>query len=65
MCFVKSENELDCMSKAFQIAELAAEAVIDEIEPTMTELQVTGIAQREITETGESWGDTHYTDFLR
>ncbi len=48
MRFVKSENELECMRKAYEISELAVEAIINEIEPGMTELQVIGIAQREI-----------------
>jgi Xaa-Pro aminopeptidase len=50
--FIKSENELDCMRKAYAIAELAIEAIINEIKPGMTELQVTGIAQREIYKHG-------------
>ena len=50
--FVKSENELDCMRQAYAIAELAVEAIINEIKPGMTELQVVGIAQREIYKHG-------------
>ncbi len=50
--FVKSENELDCMRKAYAISELAIEAIINEIKPGMTELQVIGIAQREIYKHG-------------
>jgi Xaa-Pro aminopeptidase len=50
--FVKSENELDCMRKAYTIAELAVEAIINEIKPGMTEFQVIGIAQREIYKHG-------------
>lgn len=50
--FVKSEAELACMRKAFQISELAVEAVLNEIKPGMTELQVIGIAQREIYKHG-------------
>ena len=50
--FIKSENELDCMRKAFEISELAIDAIINEIQPGMTELQVTGIAQREIYKNG-------------
>ena len=50
--FVKSENELSCMRKAYTIAELAVEAIINEIQPGMTELQVIGIAQREIYKHG-------------
>ncbi len=50
--FIKSENELNCMRKAYNIAELAVEAIINEIAPGMTELQVIGIAQREIYKHG-------------
>ncbi|MCK9412516.1 MAG: Xaa-Pro peptidase family protein [Prolixibacteraceae bacterium] len=50
--YVKSENELECMRKAYAIAELAVEAIINEIKPGMTELQVIGIAQREIYKHG-------------
>jgi Xaa-Pro aminopeptidase len=50
--FVKSENELTCMRKAYAIAELAVGAIIAEIKPGMTELQVIGIAQREIYKHG-------------
>ncbi|MDD2311318.1 MAG: Xaa-Pro peptidase family protein [Petrimonas sp.] len=50
--FVKSENELACMRKAYQISELAVEAILNEIKPGMTELQVIGIAQREIYKHG-------------
>lgn len=50
--FIKSENELDCMRKAYTIAELAVDAIINEIAPGMTELQVIGIAQREIYKHG-------------
>ena len=46
--YVKSEGELACMRKAFQISELAVEAILNEIKPGMTELQAIGIAQREI-----------------
>jgi len=50
--FIKSANELTCMRKAYGIAELAVRAIIEEIEPGMTELQVIGIAQREIYKNG-------------
>jgi Xaa-Pro aminopeptidase len=50
--FIKSENELACMRKAYDISELAVEAIINEIKPGMTELQVIGIAQREIYKHG-------------
>ena len=50
--YVKSEGELACMRKAFQISELAVEAILNEIKPGMTELQAVGIAQREIYKHG-------------
>lgn len=50
--FVKSKNELACMRKAFEVSELAVEAILKEIKPGMTELQVIGIAQREIYKHG-------------
>jgi Xaa-Pro aminopeptidase len=50
--FIKSENELACMREAYAISELAVEAIINEIKPGMTELQVIGIAQREIYKHG-------------
>lgn len=49
---IKSRNELALMKKAFQISEKAVDAVLGEIKPGMTELQVTGIAQREIYKHG-------------
>ncbi len=50
--FVKSENELNCMRKAFEISELAVEAILNEVKVGMTEFQVIGIAQREIYKNG-------------
>jgi len=49
---LKSANELKLMRKAFEISEKAIDAILAEIEPGMTELQVTGIAQREIYKNG-------------
>ena len=49
---VKSSNEIALMRKAYQISELAVEAILREIKPGMTELQVIGIAQREIYQHG-------------
>jgi Xaa-Pro aminopeptidase len=46
--FIKSEAELRCMRKAFKVSEKAVDAILGEIKPGMTELQVIGIAQREI-----------------
>ena len=45
---VKSDSEIKLMKKAYQVSEKAVEAVLAEMRPGMTELQVIGIAQREI-----------------
>jgi Xaa-Pro aminopeptidase len=50
--YVKSEAELACMRRAYEISEIAVQAILDEIKPGMTELQVIGIAQREIYKHG-------------
>lgn len=50
--FIKSTNEIALMRKAFQVSERAVAAILDEIRPGMTELQVIGIAQREIYKHG-------------
>jgi len=44
----KSANEIALMRKAFHISEQAIAAILGEMRPGMTELQVIGIAQREI-----------------
>jgi Xaa-Pro aminopeptidase len=49
---VKSPAEIALMKKAFQIGEEAIDAILGEIKPGMTELQVIGIAQREIYKRG-------------
>jgi len=48
----KSKAEVALMKKAFQISEAAIDAILGEIKPGMTELQVIGIAQREIYKRG-------------
>jgi len=48
----KSPNEIRLMKKAFQISEKAIDAILGEMRPGMTELQVIGIAQREIYKHG-------------
>ena len=48
----KSANEIKLMKRAFEISEIAIGAILDEIKPGMTELQVVGIAQREIYKHG-------------
>jgi Xaa-Pro aminopeptidase len=50
--FIKSANELKCMRRAFEIGELAIDAILAEVKPGMTEFQVIGIAQREIYKHG-------------
>jgi Xaa-Pro aminopeptidase len=52
---VKSEAEIACLKKAFEISELAALQVIDQIKPGMTELQVVGLAQKAIYEGGAEY----------
>jgi len=49
---VKSPGEIALMKKAFQVSETAVDAILGEIKPGMTELQVIGIAQREIYKHG-------------
>lgn len=50
--FIKSENELTAMRKAFAVSEIAVDAILKEMTPGMTEFQVIGIAQREIYRNG-------------
>lgn len=52
---IKSDNEIKLMRKAFQVSEKAIDAIISEIKPGMTELQVIGIAQREIYKHGAEY----------
>ena len=52
---VKSDNEVALMKKAFAISEKAIDAILAEIKPGMTELQVTGIAQRELYRNGAEY----------
>ncbi|MDX9979521.1 MAG: Xaa-Pro peptidase family protein [Lentisphaeria bacterium] len=52
---IKTEAEIACMKRAFEISELAVDAVLAEIKPGMTELQVTGIAQRELYRHGAEY----------
>ncbi len=55
MRIIKSPAELDCMREAFRISEVALEAVLAEMRPGMTELQVVGIAQRAMYENGAEY----------
>lgn len=52
---VKSEAEIACLKEAFRIAELAVDAIIEKIQPGMTELQVVGIAQEVIYSNGAEY----------
>ncbi|MBP8130232.1 MAG: aminopeptidase P family protein [Candidatus Hydrogenedentes bacterium] len=59
---VKSANEIRLMKKAYQISEQAIDAILGEMRPGMTELQVVGIAQREIYRLGGEYeGHALYT----
>ncbi len=51
----KSPAEIALMRKAFQISEAAIDAILAEIKPGMTELQVIGIAQREFYKRGAEY----------
>lgn len=53
--FIKSTSEIKLMKKAYQISEKAIAAILAEIKPGMTELQVIGIAQREIYKNGAEY----------
>lgn len=52
---VKSESEIACLKEAFRIAELAVDAILEKIQPGMTELQVVGIAQEVIYANGAEY----------
>ncbi len=58
---VKSASEIAAIREAFRVSAIAIEAVLNEMKPGMTELQVVGIAQREIyANGGESEGHPLY-----
>ena len=52
---IKSVNEIKLLRKAFKISEKAIDAILGEIRPGMTELQVIGIAQRELYRHGAEY----------
>ncbi|MBN1674795.1 MAG: aminopeptidase P family protein [Kiritimatiellae bacterium] len=52
---IKSAAEIALMRKAFRISEQAIDAILAEIKPGMTELQVIGIAQREMYKYGAEY----------
>jgi Xaa-Pro aminopeptidase len=51
----KSENELACMREGYRIAELATQAVMKQLKPGMTELELVGVAQKCIYENGAEY----------
>jgi len=52
---IKSENELACIRHGFKIVQKATEAVMAEIRPGVTELQMVGVAQKCIYENGAEY----------
>jgi len=60
---VKSEAELACLRKAFEISESALEVVMNKIKPGMTELQAVGIAQEAMYANGAEY-EAHPTYVL-
>ncbi len=52
MKMIKSQNEIKLLKRASKIAEIGLRAVIENIEPGMTELQVVGIALKPMYEAG-------------
>ena len=44
LCMKKSENELNCLREAARISELGFKAVLENIKPGMTEVQLVGLA---------------------
>jgi Xaa-Pro aminopeptidase len=52
---IKSEAEIACQRKAFEISEMAIDAVLEQIKPGMTELQVCGIVQHAIYMNGAEY----------
>lgn len=52
---IKSDAELACLKRAFEISEIAVQAVFDQITPGMTEQQVVGIVQQSIYANGAEY----------
>ena len=52
---VKSDAELACLRRAFEISEQAVAAVLEEIRPGLTERQVVGIAQQVMYQNGAEY----------
>ena len=60
---IKSKDELACLRAAVHISELAADRVLEQIRPGMTEQQVVGIAQQAMYEHGAEY-EAHPTYIL-
>jgi len=60
---IKSEAELACLRRAFEVSELALQKVLEQIKPGMTELQAVGIAQKAMYENGAEY-EAHPTYVL-
>lgn len=52
---IKSEAELACLRDAFRISELALDAVLGEIRPGVTELELVGVAQQTMYANGAEY----------
>lgn len=63
MRMIKSEAEIAMLRQAFKISEAAVEAVLNNIKPGMTELQVVGIAQQAFYHAGAEY-EAHPTYVL-
>jgi Xaa-Pro aminopeptidase len=52
---IKSENEISCIRRGFEIVEYATQEVIKALKPGVTECQMVGVAQRAIYEQGAEY----------
>jgi Xaa-Pro aminopeptidase len=52
---IKSQHELACMREGYRIVELATQAVMKQLKPGMTELELVGVAQKCIYENGAEY----------
>lgn len=52
---IKSVNELACIKEGFRIIEAATDAVIENLKPGVTELEMVGIAQKVVYEQGAEY----------
>jgi Xaa-Pro aminopeptidase len=52
---IKSEAELACLREAFRISELAIDAILAEVRPGLTELELVGVAQQAMYANGAEY----------